>query len=126
MFMTTYSLEVDYFTGRDLTEDIITVLDKAEEPRRRSYVPTWPLYVHSFAGMVQMSSSTLFHLFGCRNSHDFNLLQRIDYAGIALMIASSATPPIYYGFVHSNMVFQRYFWLFTIWTSVIVAGYVNF
>ena len=71
MFMTTYSLEKDYFTGRELTGKLITTIEPEDEPKRLEYVPLWPLYVHSFSGILLMSASTFFHWFGCQSCEMF-------------------------------------------------------
>jgi adiponectin receptor len=46
-----------------------------------------------------MGLSAYFHLFNCQCATKFFYLQKLDFAGIAIMIAGSCTPPYYYGFL---------------------------
>jgi len=64
-----------------------------------SEVPVWPLLIHATAAMLQMGLSAYFHLFNCQCATKFFYLQKLDFAGIAIMIAGSCTPPYYYGFL---------------------------
>ena len=68
-----------------------------------------------------MAASAYYHLFNCVNKQEYDRLVRFDYAGIACMIAGSATPPIYYGFMCQEMHFWQYLYLGQIWAFCITA-----
>jgi channel protein (hemolysin III family) len=58
----------------------------------------WPFYVFMGGSMFCLLSSAVCHLFTCHSQGLAILLMRVDYAGIATMIATSFYPPIYYVF----------------------------
>ena len=58
----------------------------------------WPFFVFMGGSMFCLLASTVCHLFTCHSKRVAILLMRIDYAGIAIMIATSFFPPIYYVF----------------------------
>jgi adiponectin receptor len=63
-----------------------------------SRVPKWPIVVFTLGGVIQMTGSWTFHLFYCMSEDAHVRCQRYDYAGIAVMCATSITPPFIYGF----------------------------
>ena len=58
----------------------------------------WPFYVFMGGSMFCLLASAICHLFTCHSEKLAIFLMRIDYAGIATMIATSFFPPIYYVF----------------------------
>lgn len=58
----------------------------------------WPFFVFMGGSMFCLLSSTVCHLFTCHSKPLAIFLMRVDYAGIAVMIATSFFPPIYYVF----------------------------
>ena len=68
-------------------------------PAENNDIPLWPLVIHAIGAILQMGLSAYFHLFHCVCEHSFHTLQKLDFAGIALMLAGSVTPPYYYGFI---------------------------
>mmetsp|Transcript_27326 Transcript_27326/g.36561 ORF Transcript_27326/g.36561 Transcript_27326/m.36561 type:complete len:116 (+) Transcript_27326:1013-1360(+) len=70
------------------------------------YVPRWPLLVHLFAAIFQMTASSYYHLFLCESKERANFLQCMDFCGICIMICGSTTSPFYYGF----MCEENWFW----------------
>jgi predicted membrane channel-forming protein YqfA (hemolysin III family) len=61
-------------------------------------LPKWPLYVMLFGGVFCLSCSGIFHLFCAHSEKVNNYLNRLDYAGIAILIVGSCYPPNYYLF----------------------------
>ena len=62
-------------------------------------VPRWPIILGCCGAIIMLSASWYFHLYYCQSEAAQIKLQRFDYAGIAIMIASSVTPCFYYGFM---------------------------
>ena len=62
------------------------------------FVSRWPLFLHITGAIMCLGFSTLFHLFKDHSQGYSDFLIRLDYAGIALMIAGSNMPPLYYSF----------------------------
>ncbi|KAI5079951.1 hypothetical protein GOP47_0005430 [Adiantum capillus-veneris] len=58
----------------------------------------WPFFVFMGGSMFCLLASTVCHLFTCHSQSLALFLMRVDYAGIATMIATSFFPPIYYVF----------------------------
>ena len=63
-----------------------------------SATPVWPLACHTFAAVFCMGCSALFHLMYVRSEQTSNILSRLDYGGIAVLIFGSTVPIIYYCF----------------------------
>ncbi|OQR91663.1 adiponectin receptor protein [Achlya hypogyna] len=61
-------------------------------------VPTWPMAVFIASAIVCLSCSATFHLLYVVNQQIYFFLSRMDYAGIAVLIAGSFYPLIYYSF----------------------------
>jgi len=84
-------------------------------------VPVWPLFIHAAGSISMLALSTTYHLFYvCSQSH-YVRLQNADYAGIAIMIASSTTPPFYYGFMCSEKMYWRCLWLGQVYICCMIA-----
>lgn len=78
-------------------------------------LPKWPLLVMLFGAVFCLSGSAIFHLFSAHSEKTCRLLNRVDYAGIAILIVGSCYPPNYYLF-HCEMskflLFINFFLLF--------------
>ena len=57
-----------------------------------------PLVLQLICGIGCLGFSSVFHLFSCHSVEVSSCLSRLDYAGIALLIAGSSIPPNYYNF----------------------------
>ncbi|EQC30711.1 hypothetical protein SDRG_11470 [Saprolegnia diclina VS20] len=75
-------------------------------------VPTWPMAVFIASAIVCLSCSATFHLLYVVNRQIYFFLSRMDYAGIAVLIAGSFYPLIYYSFYCHPLL--RTFYLTTI------------
>ena len=63
-------------------------------------IPRWPIVIFLFSAIICLGNSTLFHMFLCVSHIVKNILQTIDYCGIAILISGSYVPVIYYTFYH--------------------------
>lgn len=59
----------------------------------------WPFYVFLGGAMFCLLSSATCHLLSCHSAWASYILLRLDYAGIASLIAASFYPPVYYSFM---------------------------
>ena len=59
-------------------------------------IKKWPLFVMLLGAVACLSGSTIFHLFSVHSEKYFQLLSRLDYGGISLLILGSCYPPYYY------------------------------
>ncbi|XP_024398523.1 heptahelical transmembrane protein 4 isoform X2 [Physcomitrium patens] len=76
-------------------------------------ITRWPFFVFLGGAMFCMLASTLCHLLGCRSAKTFYLLMRMDYAGIATLIAASFFPPVYYSFMCNPFLCKLYLGIIT-------------
>ncbi|KAH0449873.1 hypothetical protein IEQ34_020565 [Dendrobium chrysotoxum] len=81
-------------------------------PATNATAPRWPFLVFLFGSMVCLITSSLCHLLCCHSRRLNLLLNRLDYAGIAVMIAASFFPPISYAFLCTPR--WRFFYLSSI------------
>ncbi|KAH7296250.1 hypothetical protein KP509_26G015600 [Ceratopteris richardii] len=84
----------------------------------------WPFFIFMGGSMFCLLASTVCHLFTCHSKPLAILLMRIDYTGIAVMIATSFFPPIYYIFQCTPI--WQWVYLGTISTLALVAVIVLF
>ncbi len=61
---------------------------------QKKHITRWPFFVFLGGAMFCLLSSTTCHLFSCISPHCSYLLLRLDYTGIALLIAGSFYPPV--------------------------------
>ncbi|KAJ7557664.1 hypothetical protein O6H91_04G005100 [Diphasiastrum complanatum] len=61
-------------------------------------VSRWPFYVFMGGAMACLLASSSCHLLSCHSARLSYFMWRVDYAGIAAMIATSFYPPVYYIF----------------------------
>ena len=64
----------------------------------KNYVPKFPLFIHIFGSIACLGCSATFHLFKDQSLYMSEVLARVDYAGISLLIAGSNMPLLYYSF----------------------------
>lgn len=63
-----------------------------------NYLVTWPLIMIFVGGIVCLGFSSSFHLFAAHSCTVKRVFNRMDYAGIAILIMGSCYPPYYYYF----------------------------
>ena len=62
------------------------------------HVKKWPLFVMLISAIICLSFSAIFHLFCALDQEAHEFLNRMDYAGISILIAGSCYPPYFYFF----------------------------
>jgi adiponectin receptor len=58
----------------------------------------WPIFLFLTTAMLCLFFSTAFHWFYCYSRSIYALMVRVDYSGVALLIAGSYFPWLYYNF----------------------------
>ncbi len=61
-------------------------------------LPKWPLFIMLLGGVICLGCSATFHLSIAHSEKVNNFFNRLDYAGISLLIVGSSYPPNYYLF----------------------------
>ncbi|KAK8962152.1 hypothetical protein KSP40_PGU010562 [Platanthera guangdongensis] len=92
LWITTPNHKLDQLT--DTVTGIVSGL-----PPPYSVAPLWPFMVFLAGSMLCLLTSSLCHLLCCHSRRLNLFLSRLDYAGIAIMIAASFFPPISYAFM---------------------------
>ncbi|XP_020213614.2 heptahelical transmembrane protein 4 isoform X1 [Cajanus cajan] len=62
-------------------------------------ITRWPFYAFLGGAMFCLLASSTCHLLACHSQRLSYIMLRIDYAGIAALIATSFYPPVYYSFM---------------------------
>ncbi|BFI41548.1 adiponectin receptor [Marchantia polymorpha subsp. ruderalis] len=68
-------------------------------PQPQKPISRWPFFVFLSGAMFCLLSSSICHLLYCHSQRMANLLLKLDYIGIAYLIAASFYPPVYYTFM---------------------------
>lgn len=84
-----------------------TNYDDLLEEEKTVKIPIWPVLIQLISALICLGCSTIFHLFSAYSKKLDNILNRLDYAGIAVLIAGSCFPIYYYMFACSqgNFIF---------------------
>lgn len=80
-----------------------------------------PIFGMIFGAIFCLICSTVYHLFSCHCEQTNNILNRIDYAGISILIAGSCYPPYFYFFYCSSFFSMFYVTFITIFAVVVFA-----
>lgn len=86
-----------------------------------TYIDRWPLIVHILSAMFCLGCSSIFHLFQIHSKKWDELLSRLDYAGISVLIMGSSYPPIFYVFACKEVFWIRNIFLGLITTTCMCA-----
>lgn len=62
-------------------------------------ITRWPFFVFLGGAMFCLLASSTCHLLSCHSERLSYIMLRLDYAGIAVLIATSFYPPVYYSFM---------------------------
>ncbi|CAJ2643886.1 unnamed protein product [Trifolium pratense] len=85
----------EHFSSNYLKDDTIEFVSSSTiQPITR-----WPFYVFLIGAMFCLLASSTCHLLACHSKRLSYIMLRIDYAGIAALIATSFYPPVYYSFM---------------------------
>lgn len=85
----------------------------------RTEVGRWPLIVFILSAVFCLSCSAACHTYTAHSLEIYKLMVRLDYAGIAILIAGSTYPPVYYVFYCNPIYYWTYLSLISL-TGVIV------
>ncbi|KAF7041637.1 hypothetical protein CFC21_051404 [Triticum aestivum] len=78
-----------------MKEDIVTVI----APHFIRPISRWPFFAFLGGAMFCLLASSTCHLLSCHSRRLAYIMLRLDYAGIAALIATSFYPPVYYSFL---------------------------
>lgn len=70
---------------------------------------------------MNLGFSAFYHNNNCVCENTMYFLRKFDLAGICIMIMGSATPPLYYGFMCSEMIFWRNVYMTQIYITCLTA-----
>ncbi len=92
----------------DFSEKIHKLVESEQHPSKKSHhlsevfheqlISRWPLFVFLTSAIICLGSSAIFHWFSAHSPKINDILARLDYAGISILIAGSCFPPYYYFF----------------------------
>ncbi|KAK1300591.1 hypothetical protein QJS10_CPB13g00105 [Acorus calamus] len=71
-------------------------------------ISRWPFFVFLGGAMFCLLASSTCHLLFCHSAHLAYIMLRLDYAGIAALIATSFYPPVYYSFMCTPFFLNLY------------------
>jgi adiponectin receptor len=82
----------------NLKEGIVNLLDEEVlySGEGTQYIRRWPLFIFLASAIICLGFSAVFHLFSALGKETNNFLNRMDYAGISILIAGSCYPPYFY------------------------------
>lgn len=83
-------------------------------PLPYSPITRWPFYVFLGGAMFCLLASSACHLLCCHSERLAYIMLRLDYAGIAALIATSFYPPVYYSFMCNPFFCNLYLSFITI------------
>lgn len=104
---------------RSMKEDVANII----EPLMVGPITRWPFFAFLGGAMFCLLASSICHLFSCHSQRSSYIMHRIDYAGIAVLIATSFYPPVYYTFMCYPFFRNFYLWFITLLgiTTVLVS-----
>uniref|UniRef100_A0A453ILJ3 Heptahelical transmembrane protein ADIPOR3 n=1 Tax=Aegilops tauschii subsp. strangulata TaxID=200361 RepID=A0A453ILJ3_AEGTS len=91
----THSNETNLSVLESMKEDIVTVI----APHFIRPISRWPFFAFLGGAMFCLLASSTCHLLSCHSRRLAYIMLRLDYAGIAALIATSFYPPVYYSFL---------------------------
>lgn len=103
------SVKNDIIAGKK-TEEIIQFISQKQEnwkkvfyaseidPKNSNILPKWPIIVHLVTAIFCLSCSCIYHLFNAYDQKVNEILNKLDFGGIAILIVGSCYPPNYYVF----------------------------
>ena len=90
-----------------------------------NFVSIGPLMTNIFSAVFCLGCSAAFHLLSVHSQLTHNILARLDYGGISVLIFGTSQAFIYYSFACSNVAFERWFWIFVILTLCTICFIVS-
>ncbi|KAL2607404.1 hypothetical protein R1flu_025977 [Riccia fluitans] len=77
-------------------------------PQPQKAISRWPFFVFLSGAMFCLLSSSVCHLLYCHSELMARFLLKLDYIGIAYLIAASFYPPVYYTFLCNPLLRNTY------------------
>ncbi|CAA0397893.1 unnamed protein product [Arabidopsis thaliana] len=77
-------------------------------------ITRWPFYAFLGGAIFCLLASSTCHLLSCHSERVSYIMLRLDYAGIAALIATSFYPPVYYSFMCDSFFCNLYLGFITI------------
>lgn len=77
-------------------------------------ITRWPFFAFLGGAMFCLLASSTCHLLSCHSERVSYIMLRLDYAGIAALIATSFYPPVYYSFMCNPLFCKLYLSFITI------------
>lgn len=77
------------------------------------------------SAFVCMGFSSFYHLFFVRSKYFFDILQRLDYAGISILIFGSAVAPLHYSYSCKDSAIYREIFMTFLFVSCLSAFVVS-
>lgn len=120
------------------TEDIIHFINEKQEnwkkvfyasevDQKTNILPKWPIIVHLVTAIFCLSCSCIYHLFNAYDQKVNELLNKLDFGGIAILIVGSCYPPNYYVFYcHFSKIFSFLEYALFYMTFMSVFGVIVF
>ncbi|XP_026388594.1 heptahelical transmembrane protein 4-like [Papaver somniferum] len=95
---------------RSFAQDFANIIS----PFMLTPITRWPFFAFMGGAMFCLLSSSTCHLLSCHSERLSYILLRLDYAGIAALIATSFYPPVYYSFMCNPFFCYLYLGFITI------------
>ncbi|XP_037493449.1 heptahelical transmembrane protein 4 isoform X2 [Jatropha curcas] len=77
-------------------------------------ITRWPFFAFLAGAMFCLLASSICHLLSCHSERMSYIVHRVDYAGIAALIATSFYPPVYYSFMCNPLLCNLYLGFITL------------
>ncbi|KAF5194236.1 Heptahelical transmembrane protein [Thalictrum thalictroides] len=90
-----YKNQTDPCVLKNVKADLLDII----APLVLKPITRWPFYAFLGGAMFCLLASSTCHLLSCHSERVSYIMLRLDYAGIAALIASSFYPPVYYSFM---------------------------
>jgi len=101
--------------GMERLHSLEHTLEHAVDASLPPSAPRWPLFTFLFGACACLFLSAMCHTFGCVSARVNAWIWKLDYVGIALLIACSFFPPVFYSFLCNE-------WARHIYLAAITAG----
>ncbi|XP_042385111.1 heptahelical transmembrane protein ADIPOR3-like [Zingiber officinale] len=93
-----------------MKDDVVNMIAPLLAPT----IPRWPFFAFLGGAMFCLLASSTCHLLACHSRRLAYIMLRLDYAGIAALIATSFYPPVYYSFMCNPFFCNLYLGCITI------------
>lgn len=95
---------------QDVKDDVVNMI----APLMFRPITRWPFFAFMGGAMFCLLASSTCHLLSCHSERMSYIVHRIDYAGIAALIATSFYPLVYYSFMCDRFFCNLYLGFITV------------